>query len=122
MQSLQGALSEEKMIILQQSNETKNNKNIRTIFYDFPTEKMKGRRRFSLQADERSKIFIASRLRQLLQAIMSPFRLEWRHPMPEETPEAAQPEEEEGAVDPAQELHDAMRQRMMQNLDELPMV
>ena len=41
--------------------------------------------------------------------------------MPEETPEAAQPEEE-GAVDPAQELHDAMRQRMMQNLDELPMV
>ena len=41
-------------------------------------------------------------------------------PMPEETTEADQPEEEEGeTVDPAQELHDAMRQRMMQNLDEL---
>ena len=41
-------------------------------------------------------------------------------PMPEETTEADQPEEEEGeTVDPAQELHDAIRQRMMQNLDEL---
>ena len=41
-------------------------------------------------------------------------------PMPEETTEADQPEEEGGeTVAPAQELHDAMRQRMMQNLDEL---
>ena len=41
-------------------------------------------------------------------------------PMPDETTEADQPEEEEGeTVDPAEELHDAMRQRMMKNLDEL---
>ena len=41
-------------------------------------------------------------------------------PMPDETTEADQPEEEEREdVDPDEELHDAMRQRMMRNLEEL---